>query len=65
MSDSQAQASIGNRTKINMSQSAKGFYQIEVTAEYGDTETSAAELEKAIVRAKEIAERNQLPIAGS
>lgn len=53
------------RTRINMSQTAKGLWQIEVTAEYRDTDTSANELERAIQRCKEIAERNGLPLAGS
>lgn len=53
------------RTKMKLSQSAKGVYQIEVTAEYGDTERSAEELERAVQRMKEIAERNGLTLAGS
>ena len=51
------------RTRINMSQSAKGVWQIEVTAEYSTPEESAKNLADTIDRARKVAEEKGLPLA--
>lgn len=50
------------RTRMNMSQNAKGTWQLDVTAEYSTPEETAVQLEKAILAAKQVAERNNLVV---
>ena len=51
------------RTRINMSQSAKGTWQMDITSEYATPEESAANMAKAIDEARKVAENKGLALA--
>lgn len=51
-----------SRTRINMSQTAKGLWQIDVTAEYDTPEQTASALSDAIERARGVAEEKGLQL---
>ena len=52
------------RCKISMKQSAKGVFQVEVTAEYDTPEESAEQLDKALQEAYRVAAERGLQLAG-
>ncbi len=52
------------RCRISMKQSAKGVFQIEVTAEYDTPEESAKQLDKALQEAYRVANERGLQLAG-
>ena len=53
---------VAKRTRMNLSQTAKGLYQIEVTAEYETPELTAENLAKAIDLAKQVCAEKGLPM---
>ncbi len=50
------------RTRMNMSQTAKGTWQLDVTAEYPTPEETAENLGKAIDAARKVAESKGLTL---
>ena len=50
------------RTRMNLSQGAKGTWQIDVTAEYPTPEETAKQLAIAIDAVKQVAADKQLPL---
>lgn len=50
------------RVRINMKQSAKGQWQLDVTSEFPTVAESVTNLELAINQAKDMALRNGLPM---
>ena len=52
------------RCRISMKQSAKGVFQVEVTAEYDTPEESAEQLDKALQEAYRVAAERGLQLAG-
>jgi hypothetical protein len=52
------------RVRMNLSQSAKGLFQIDATAEFETVEDCKAQLDKAIKAVREIIADNNLKEAG-
>lgn len=52
-----------HRTRINLSQTAKGPYQLEVTAEYDTPEEALKALDAAFEGAKKLCEDKGIPLA--
>lgn len=50
------------RCRMNMSQTAKGTWQIDVTAEYATVEETALNLGKALDAAQEVAKSRGIPL---
>ena len=50
------------RTRMNLSQTAKGTWQAEVTSEYSTPEESAANLAKALDQVRDVAQQKGLQL---